>query len=176
MTKLLDELYLTWLYGKVASVEEQDMSQTYWRLARLCYKKEFVWTVPHDDNRAEDGKDLRSEFYGDKRLEGVDEAWMNMGCSMLEMFVSLARAADFEYEKNPRVWFWEMMNNCRLSQFADNESFSDEQVDAILEKLIWRTYQPDGRGGLFPLESPDRDQRKVEIWYQLQAYLLERYF
>jgi hypothetical protein len=176
MTELLDELYLTWLYGQVASVEETDLSQTYWRLAKICYSKEFVWTVPNDDNRAEDGKDLRQEFYGDKKRDQVDQHWMSMGCSMLEMFIALARKADFEYEKTPGAWFWEMMNNCRLSQFADNESFSDEDVEVLLEKIIWRTYRPDGHGGLFPLDAITQDQRRVELWYQMQAYLLERYY
>jgi hypothetical protein len=176
MTELLDELYLTWLYGQVASVEETDLSQTYWRLAKLCYKKEFVWHIPHDDNRGEDGKDLRYEFYGDKQLEGVDHGWMHMGCSMLELFIGVARRFAFEANKKPGECFWEMMANCRLDQFADNESYPDEMVDELLEKLIWRTYRADGFGGLFPLEHPEKDQRRVDIWYQMQAYLLERYF
>jgi len=39
--------------------------------------------------------------------------------------------------------------------------------------LIWRDYHADGRGGFFPLTNPDTDQTKVEIWYQMNAYVTE---
>jgi hypothetical protein len=46
-------------------------------------------------------------------------------------------------------------------------------VNTILHDLIWRDYHPDGRGGFFPLQNPDVDQTKVEIWHQLNAYVSE---
>jgi hypothetical protein len=48
-----------------------------------------------------------------------------------------------------------------------------DQVDNILYNLVWRNYHADGRGGFFPLQNPDVDQTKVEIWYQLNAYVSE---
>jgi hypothetical protein len=39
--------------------------------------------------------------------------------------------------------------------------------------VIWRTYDRRGHGGLFPLQRSNRDQRRVEIWYQLSEYLLQ---
>jgi hypothetical protein len=44
-------------------------------------------------------------------------------------------------------------------------------VDEILERVIGRTYRPDGRGGFFPLRYAEKDQREVELWYQLNAYV-----
>jgi hypothetical protein len=43
---------------------------------------------------------------------------------------------------------------------------------AVLNK---REYFPSGKGGLFPLENPREDQTKVEIWYQMHAYVMENY-
>jgi hypothetical protein len=40
-------------------------------------------------------------------------------------------------------------------------------------RLNRRLYTTSGYGGLFPLEEPKEDQRKVEIWYQMMAYLGE---
>jgi hypothetical protein len=37
-----------------------------------------------------------------------------------------------------------------------------------------REYDPDGRGGLFPLDGTHANQREVELWYQMQAYIIER--
>ncbi len=47
------------------------------------------------------------------------------------------------------------------------------EIDDILERLIWRQYQEDGQGGFFPLAWPEQDQREVELWYQMNAYLAE---
>jgi hypothetical protein len=31
----------------------------------------------------------------------------------------------------------------------------------------------DGSGGLFPLKNPQQNQRTTEIWYQMNAWLME---
>jgi hypothetical protein len=67
-----------------------------------------------------------------------------------------------------------MIKNLGLDQFDDQIPYDWEDVDEALSALIYRTYDRDGTGGLFPLTHPEEDQRKVEIWYQLNAYLLER--
>jgi hypothetical protein len=171
----LDELYLRWLYAGVGDVRLRNSSRTYWTLLRQFYKKEFVWIVPNDDNRVEDGKDLRYEFIDACGIETVDDAWINMGCSMLEMLIALSRRLAFEAEREPRDWFWRLIENLDLEEFTD-ANFNNRarrHVDTVLDNVVWRLYLPDGRGGLFPLDHPAEDQRDVEIWYQLSAYLLE---
>lgn len=173
MNAPLDELYFTWLYSQVGDVEIADPSKTYWNLLRLLFKKEFVWVIPNDDNRLEDGRDLRIEFLVDERIEDEDSDWMHMGCSMLEMLVALSRRLSFEAEGEPKEWFWHMMKNLNFDKYADTHKIIDREVDDALDKVIWRTYRRNGLGGLFPLKKSAEDQRNVEIWYQLSAYLLE---
>lgn len=171
----LDELYLKWLYSKISSVRLRDPSRTYWNLFRQLYTKEFVWIIPNDDNRAEDGKDLRYEFLEEQGVDEVDPDWIRLGCSMLELLIALSRRLSFEDDGEPRGWFWQMLANLGLNEFNDanyNEQAQSE-IDQALDTVIWRTYSPDGFGGLFPLKTPEKDQREVEIWYQLGAYLLE---
>jgi hypothetical protein len=48
----------------------------------------------------------------------------------------------------------------------------EKEIDDILTRLIERTYKPNGEGGFFPLPQTDEDQTKVEIWYQMSAYIL----
>jgi hypothetical protein len=176
MNQTLDELYLTWLYGQIGSVKLRDRSRTYWSLARQLYTKEFVWIVPNDDNRVEDGKALRGEFVEEHDLEILDSAWMGLGCSVLEMLIAFSRACAFQDDGEPRTWFWLMVENIDLKQFSDNNygGQSIKEIDDILDRVIWRTFQFSGEGGLFPLDHPDRDQRKVEIWYQFSAYFIEK--
>jgi hypothetical protein len=171
----LDELYLTWLYSQVGSVKLRTASRTHWSLIRQLYTKEFVWLVPNDDNRVEDGRDLRQEFLDDRGIENTDPDWMGLGCSMLEMLIALSRRFSFEAEGEPREWFWHMLENLELPPFNDREynEFFQREINDSLERVIWRTYSPNGFGGLFPLQHPKEDQRDVELWYQLSTYLLE---
>ena len=173
MSELLDESYLTWLYSQVASVTTKERTRTYWGLFKQLYTKEFVWFVPNDDNRVEDGRALRNEFLNEKRIAGAPEEWLSLGCSMLELLVGLARRLSFETDREPRVWFWKLLDNIGLGDLTDASVYNEVDVDAILERVIFRTYAPSGDGGLFPLAKPSRDQRKVELWYQLCEYVLE---
>ncbi len=172
MPEPLDERYFKWLYGQVDTIQE---GPSYWDIARLLYKKEFVWTVPNDDNRGEDGRELRREFVNCFRIRKVDENWLTLGCSMLELLIALARRLDFETGDDPvEVWFWVLMENIGLGNAHDARPLPAYLVDEALDRVIWRTYDPTGRGGLFPLKRPKENQQQVEIWYQKEAYLLER--
>jgi hypothetical protein len=170
MVAPLDELYLQWLYrhNTRSFRDEKDNRARYGELFKRLYEKEFVWIVPNDDNRVEDGKLLREEFMADVPSREIDPDWMELGCSFLEMLVGLSRRLAFEGEGEPRRWFWELIDNLELLDCVDPEA-----IDEKLDTVIWRTYERDGRGGLFPLKRARKDQRKVEIWYQLNAYLLE---
>lgn len=170
----LDELYFTWLCSKVSRVEKKRSSGTSWDLLNQLYTKEFVWLIPNDDNRAEDGKDLRLEFIYDECLMDVDSEWLSLGCSMFELLIVLSRRLAFEGEGGSSEWFWQLIDNVRLGDCNDVISKSQDDIDDILDEVIWRTYKRDGVGGLFPLRRAGEDQRNVELWYQLSAYLLER--
>lgn len=179
MSALLDEEYLAWLYSKVSSVRLKNPERTYWLLLREMFTTEFVWFIPNDDNRIEDGRDLRFEFFKENGIEeeNWEWDWMALGCSMLEMLVGLSRRYSFEADGDPRERFWELVENLDLGYYTDSfcQTYSyREIVRDSLEKVVWRTYQPDGTGGLFPLKHPTEDQRHVEIRYQLNAYILER--
>lgn len=174
MSPPLDELYFTWLYSQVGSVNIADPSRTHWNLLRKLYNKEFVWFIPNDDNRAEDGRYLRKEFIEERGIVSIDDDWMRLGCSMLEMLIGLSRRLSFEAGNPTDVWFWMLIRNVGMEFSTDASPFHEERIDTTLEKIIWRTYRYNGSGGgLFPLRHPQEDQRKIEIWYQLNAFLLE---
>lgn len=175
MDELLDEQYLTWLYARIGSVKETRKELTYWYLFKLLYTKEFVWLIPNDDNRVEDGRYLRYEFLDEVDVSGnVDPNWMGLGCSVLEMLMGVANRLAFEADKTPQLWFWELLTNLGLSGYTDR-SVDERAIEDIVDRLIWRTYKPNGEGGLFPLRHPEEDQRHVEIWYQLSLYIQERH-
>lgn len=175
MNGTLDDQYLTWLYRQVGgrSVKVKDPRRTYWRLLRQMYATEFIWFVPNDDNRAEDGRDLRSEFMTDQVIFDVDPGWLGLGCSFLEMLVALAQRLSFEAEGTIGLWFWHLIETLGLTACTDASAYSESEVAERVEAVILRTYEPSGQGGLFPLHGDVPDQRDVEIWYQLSAWLLQ---
>jgi len=174
MSPPLDDQYLTWLYSQVGSVRLRNSSRTHWSLLRQLYTKEFIWIIPNDDNRVEDGRDLRFEFLESEGLN-QDQEWLSLGCSMLEMMIALSRRLAFETGDKPRDWFWHLIETLDLEQFNDRtyDDHARTLIDETLDRVIWRLYSADGRGGLFPLRHATEDQTQVEIWYQLSAYLAE---
>jgi hypothetical protein len=168
----LDELYLRWLYGRVSKKRPQP-PRTWWKLFRYTYTTEFLWFVPNDDNRVEDGRELRDEFLQQRSLDIREREWMLLGCSVLEMLVALSRRLAFEGGGDSAGWFWILLRNAELGQM-DDEQYDPQFVDEFINRLVWRQYDYNGSGGgLFPLENPKKDQRDVEVWYQMQAWLLE---
>lgn len=174
MNEPLDEVYLQWLYGQVADPNVKDPKLTHWKLLRQMYTKEFAWIIPNDDNRMEDGKELRRDFIRETNLDEPNPQWMDLGCSFLELVIGLSRHLAFNAGGESYYWFWRMIDNIGLNGFTDARRYSQRKVDDVMDNVIWRQYEPDGTGGFFPLKEPDRDQRGVELWYQLSAYVLEQ--
>lgn len=176
MIKPLDEEYFSWLYSKFRPLDVDKLHLSYFRLCRLMYNKEYLWHVPNDDNRVNDGLDLRYTFLFANHVPSEDaEVWRSMGCSFLEMLVALAYHLEFDTEIPVADWLFELLVNLDLDSCNDESyHFDADDIDLILNRVIFRTYSADGQGGLFPLRSPHRDQRKVEIWYQMSEYLLEK--
>ena len=172
LTGTLDDRYLTWLYSQVSIVRTRKSSRTFWNLFRQLFSTEFAWFVPNDDNRAEDGRELRCEWTVQTGID-ADSDWLSLGCSFLELLIGLSRRLAFETNGNVSDWFWHLINNLELLGCHDRSNFKPEDVEDKTSAVIWRTYDRRGHGGLFPLQRSNRDQRRVEIWYQLSEYLLQ---
>lgn len=166
----VDEQYLEWLYDQV--IVRTRKGATYWKLLRQMHQTEFTWFIPNDGNRAEDGRDLRAEWAAHNNI-GPDRPWMELGCSFLEMLVALARRMEFEADHTPHHWFWHLLENLGFESFHDGSGYSRMFVTKRMRIVMDRMYDITGTGGLFPLRKPSKDQRKVEIWYQMSEYLLQ---
>lgn len=180
----LEEAYFTWLCSFVASVTSRDKRHTHVRLLRKLHQTPFVYFVPNDENRAMDGLYLREDFLADSDEYVADVDWMAMECSFLEMLIALAQRADFETDPGVvpdgiKGWFWIILANIGVQKYTDaafmdgDANFIEEDIENILSVVNNRLYNRSGEGGLFPLSYARKDQRKIEIWHQLSAYLLE---
>lgn len=169
MSEQLDDLYLDWLYSKVGRQAE---NLDHFRLMKKLYCREFVMLVPNDDNRCKDGLQLRSEFLKTDRSLRPTRLWLDEGCSVLEMLIGISRHLSFEMDGDVGGWFWHLIENLGLARWHDRR-WNGRVVDQAIERLVWRQYSYDGNGGLFPLQEPHEDQRDVELWFQMESYMLE---
>lgn len=176
------EEYFDWLCAHITPEYGALSNKAYYGLFKCLHEKQFVWVVANDDNRIQDGLDLRNCFLHDIGYEGSDpfvdsishKGMVEEPVSVMEVLIGLSRRLAFLDEETPEIWAWRLIENLGLHKMCD--PIGPEMIQAIdekLETLIWRTYDPDGTGGFFPLSYPGANQTKVEIWYQMAAYLEE---
>lgn len=165
--------YFEWLCNLI-DVKRFAKGVTYRKLLMRLHDIEFTYFVPYDDNRADDGIQLRRSFAlsrNDVTLSG----YITGPCSVLEMMVALAVRCetimdDTLYGNRTGQWFWGMVHNLGLSPMSDSK-FDKNVVDNIITRFLNREYEPNGKGGLFTVKHCERDMRTVEIWCQLSWYL-----
>lgn len=174
-------LYFRWLLEQVYI--DPDTTDYNYVLQKL-YHHEFVPLVANDDNRVGDGIRLRMRFFDEEQI-GVMDGFtaIDDGCSVLEMMVALAIRCEHDIMSDPDkgdrtgYWFHIMLENLGLLGYPDENLDSEMvlNVNQIISDFLTRSYKNTGFGGLFPLKHPSKDQRKVEIWYQMAAFLNENF-
>lgn len=93
---------------------------------------------------------------------------------MFEVNAELAHRASFLNNLPVQNWFMQFIKNLGLERYPDAVCYpvpGHSRVDTILNRLNNRRYAYNGTGGLFPLVDAQEDQRLVELWYQLGAYI-----
>lgn len=164
----IDDLYFSWLRAKV--VNYGTPSHLYDGLLKILYGTEFVFLLEGDKNRQEDGLELRLHFLRETGYDN-DPQWYNSPCSVLEVFISFAHRAAFETDMPSSEWFWIFLRNLGLEDYRHISESDVPTIQNILEVFLFRIYNPDGSGGMFPLHEPTEDQTKLEIWFQFNRYL-----
>jgi len=150
-------------------------------LLRQLHETPFYPLVLNDENRASDGLDIRDAYFDGER--GGLQAPLRGECTMLEMLIGLSYrleslTAQSRWEKTPREWFWVLVDNLGLD-YRSNRGLSRAEycarIVSVCHLFLERQYESDGNGGLFPLKTPGNDQKRVEIWYQMSAFIIENY-
>ena len=104
----------------------------------------------------------------------------NAPCSFLELLIGLAHRIDFQIADasidvdNRRMIFWRLISNLELDRL-DDKHFDPHKVEEVVKRVNDRSYRADGHGGIFPLKYPSKDQREVEIWYQMHEWIGENF-
>ena len=174
----VNDEYFEWLCKMIDS-RRFSKHVSYRKLLMHLHDIEFRYSIPKDQNRAEDGIDLRYRFalvigYED-RTEVITDI-LDGPCSVLEMMVALVIRCEEGIMDDPSIgdrtsqWFWGMIANLGLGGMTDAR-FDRDVVDSAIGRFLDRDYEPDGKGGLFTVRSCEYDMRDIEIWWQLCYFL-----
>lgn len=174
MTNLSD-MYLNWLIGIVSD----DVHTNYSYLCGYLLSREFYWSVKMDENRAEDGLNLRSIF-ADQTGIHVD---FDGPCTVLEMMIALSvRGAEDILWDGENNWtpfiFWSMIENLKLLEYTDDvlcDGYSNPELDRKIDDFLNRNYEKNGDGSLFKLSHFPKSAKNLEIWYQMQEWICEHF-
>lgn len=175
MDDQLKERYFNWLYNKVICSK-----LSYRKLLMRLHEIPFTYILMMDENRLEDGLDLRYRFGQEEEIPQVEivNRIDISDCSVLEMMAALAIRCEESIMNDPEIgdrtsrWFMEMLRNLGLSTM-DDANYNQEEVDRKIDIFLHRRYASDGKGGLFRLKHCSDDLRNVQIWYQMNWYLNE---
>lgn len=180
----INEEYFEWLYSKVCDtcsrVNEERYDRfseghTFRKLLSYLHSIEFVWDIPMDGNRAEDGISLRYHFTYEMGYDDCVSEYIEGPCSILEMMVALAIGME-NIMDDPRLgdrtgqWFWSMIVSLGLSGMYDR-NFKEGVAERAIERFLNREYEPNGRGGLFTIRNCPDDLRDYDILVQRNWYL-----
>ena len=146
LTRKQDE-YVEWLYFDVLHGPESYF-KAYISLVRTLYTIPFRWVHPMDKNRYMDALYMRNEYY-----YVVDDE-----ISVLEVLIALSVR---------------MEKDIMAPAMGEND-YDEGWILKIIDAFLDRKYDKNGEnGGLFPLHFCNRDAREMEIWDQMNEYLVE---
>lgn len=180
--KRINEEYFEWMYHLVCNDNRLKNKLSYRKLLHYLNSVIFVPTIDMDDNRRIDGIDFRYRFayesgYPELYIDDCFE-WIKNDCSVLEMMIALSFKVEeqitkeYMYGDRTGQWFWSMVNSLGLN-YMDDKSFDQSYCEKCIDIFLSRSYDFNGKGGLFTLENPIRDMRNVDIWTQFMWYLNE---
>lgn len=173
----IGEAYFRWLYDQVFEIWDVTSPESLTTVCWLMHQVVFNASVPYDDNRIADAAGLRNNFRDFAGSLGPQELTdlMTPDATVFEILIALADRADFQVPLTKKVWFNIFLENLGLDKYTDQacQARSTWPVERIINVFNNRAYRPNGKGGIFPLRRPRNDQREVELWYQMGAYMTE---
>lgn len=170
--------YLDWLCDIIGlySSEYED----YTSLIKYLYTYQFRYCIMDDSNREKDANNLlylkyMNEFGLPYDIERIHDREV----SVLEVLIALSVRIERDVMGEPGEyddarWFWTMLDNLGFMD-CTNDVFDEELTDYILSKWLDREFAYNGNGSPFPLKHPNRNQKNVEIWYQMHGYMNENF-
>lgn len=164
--------YYAWLLKRIEVVDGCEY-EDYTKLVYYLYSREYYYILEKDANREKGGLSLRSLYASERGfyLEDVKDG----PCTVLEMLIALSQNIYMCTDTPLAKWFWEMIGNLDLLN-QTNTNYDENYISSKIDTWLNRKFSLNGEGSLFPLgEDYDGDSRSMEIWDQMNTYLVKFY-
>jgi hypothetical protein len=172
----LPDAYFNWLYDQLFKHRDVISRLSYTTMCHCMHQIEFRCIVPFDDNRIAYASTFRNQYLEDSGLSGLELTNLMLpNATMLEVLYGLARQADDMIPIMVPTWFEIFFTNLGLVKYNDEYCLKHNTYPMVrrLVRFNNRDYRSDGLGGIFPLRKSDGDQREVELWRQMGAWMTE---
>lgn len=125
-------------------------------IAEALAEYEFIPMVEGDKNRVEDILWNRDD--DDEYASCLDVIVLMADELVFQTAGSLSEGSHYE-------WYFALIENLGIESVRD--------VPEACERMVFRQYDKNGVGGLFPSKHyrEDEDARDLDLWYQMQVYL-----
>lgn len=177
---IIKDSYLSWLQT-IGGADNNSFGNGYNILFKTLHEIPFKVVLERDKNRISDAFKLR-DMFKDVTCYAMYDCIEDMPVTFLELIISMALRMEFIISSSEDIdetgkWVWVLLNNLNLEWFDDITWTDDSEIEVhyICEVVMDRTYDINGYGGLFPLKASTDDQRKIELWYQMNHFLNENF-
>lgn len=177
--------YFNYLLNEHTNLLNEEIDNSYFIISKILYETEFIPLVPMDDNRVGDALLIRKEYH--ETILNEYHFVINKTCNVLELLIGISKRMAHELfrsneEMSDKECVFELISNLGLDRYTDNYLMNvikrpkiiNQKINNIILDFISRRYEYNGNGNIFPIKNPKEDQRNVEIWYQMMAYLIEK--
>ena len=168
--------YLTWLVNRMNIVEGRD----YNLLLRELYNYEFYAIVKYDEDRGMDGVVLRDIWAEETGYRGsvnfrpptILETIIGISLRIEDKIFGGPWADEWDY----KMIFWDLIKNLGLLEYDGELSSRDyEFIGTVLEGFLSKTSHCDTFGNIFIFSVTPRNVRKMNLWAQMDAYIVEKW-
>ena len=171
---MIEAEYYDWICSLVDMYNDD-----YTLLLEHLYNIDFYPLIPLDDNRMCDGAALWEIFADEHDIDYNNMDDIPAGqISVLEVMIGLAYRmentllCDVDFGDRTALWFWTMVKSMGLRPYDDN-NYDCAEVDDIVNTMLERKFDRDGKGSLFHVQGTSYDMRELEIWRQMHAFICE---
>lgn len=172
------EEYFNWL------VDSLNLNAGYkiqhYSLFKALHNISYEYFNVMDENRYQDGIDLRYRFGSDTNIPYYDitECIDICECSVLEMLVALILKIDNMITYDPKdslkaELFVDIAKSLGINEQI-NANFNQEYVNQCIFNWLHGQYEVNGQGGIITVQYPRQDMRTVDHWTQVMWYVNEK--
>lgn len=169
--------YFSYLIERVCDKDHDKVD--YIPLLDLLHSMPFEWSIEMDENRAGDGEYLRKRWLQNEGIYEYLYEFDGEKVSVLEVLIGIAERVEFDVGSvmngdHTADRFWMLLRNLDIEKY-DSANYKPLNIKEKVRIWMLRKYKKNGVGSIFPMKKCSKDMRTLQIWDQMNLYLMENW-